>query len=98
MAIFFRLDFLTLYDGHELARHHPEVPPPAVEDLQEGGRNAEQGHDDAGDGQVGDVHVARVAVLPATYNIRRVRDAETTKWESNVSLSLKKIYRKAKCL
>ncbi len=46
------------------------MPPAAVEDLQQGGRNAEESHDDAGDAKVGDVHVARVAVLLAACEFK----------------------------
>ena len=46
------------------------MPPAAVEDLQQGGRDAEESHDDAGDAKVGDVHVARVAVLLAACEFK----------------------------
>jgi len=57
----------TLNDGHQLAGGQPEVPPPAEHDLEERGGHAGQRHDDAGQGQVGHVHVARRAILLATW-------------------------------
>ncbi len=56
-------NILTLSDWHQLAGYAAQEPPSAVEHLQEGGRHAEDGHDDSRDGQVGYVHVARVAIL-----------------------------------
>ncbi len=59
------------------------MPPAAVEDLQQGGRDAEERHDDAGDAKVGDVHVARVAVLLAAceFKNRFKHMLESIAWE-----------------
>ena len=55
----------TLNGGDELARDEAEVPPAAVEDLHEGGRDAEERHGQAGKAQVRDEHVPRSPVLGA---------------------------------
>ena len=55
----------TLNGGDQLAGDEPEVPPAAVEDLHEGGRDAEEVHGEAGEAQVRDEHVPGGAVLGA---------------------------------
>ena len=57
----------TLNGGDQLAGDEPEVPPAAVEDLHEGGRDAEEVHGEAGEAQVRDEHVPGGAVLGAPW-------------------------------
>ena len=60
----------TLNGGDELAGDEAEVPPAAVEDLHEGGRYADEGHDEAREAQVRDEHVPGSAVLGAACRKR----------------------------
>ena len=46
------------------------MPPAAVEDLHEGGRYADEGHDEAREAQVRDEHVPGSAVLGAACRKR----------------------------
>ena len=57
----------TLNGWDEFAGDEAEVPPAAVEDLHEGGRDAEEGHGQAGEAQVRDEHVPGGAVLGAPW-------------------------------
>ena len=53
---------LTLYGGDQLAGHQAQEPPARVEALDQGGRQTEGAGQQAGDRQVEDEQIARVAV------------------------------------
>ncbi len=59
---------LTLNGRYEFACDEAKVPPAAKEDLNESRRHANQRHDDAADGQIRDVHVARLPIPLATQD------------------------------
>ena len=55
---------LTLDGGDDLAGGHPQTPLASAETLEQGGREAEQAGQEAGDHQVQDKQVPGVPVSP----------------------------------